>query len=60
MWGEFLHFAFVTYTGILINNYRLNNVRDAVVNHKKYIYLNAFYTALKDQTPVFLMQIDKG
>ena len=45
---------YVSYTDILINAYMLNNVINAEFNHKKYIYLNAFYTELKDQISVFL------
>ena len=52
--SHFLHLCYATYIGILLKNHKLNNVINAEFNHKKYIYLNAFYTELKDQISVFL------
>ena len=55
-----LHFSHATYTGILINNLVSNNVTNTDITHKKYIYLNAVYTVLKEKISVLSMQIDKG
>ena len=51
-----LHSA--TYTGILINIYKLDNVTDTVVNFKSYIYSNALYTFLKIKFHIFWKWIE--
>ena len=47
-----LHYA--AYTGILLNNYNLNDVVDTVVDHKIYICLIALITVYKKQISHYL------